>query len=342
MLFSIIVPVYNVEEYLPRCLDSILNQTYEKFECIVVDDGSCDSSGVICDEYANKDSRIKVIHQQNSGLGAARNKGLGNASGEYILFCDSDDWIEKDLLFELSKNVERTNPDVVIYGFAHILTKEKNLKIYYKDEIDRIKDNLLTDEWTCSACNKCIRKRFLYGKQFPVGGLYEDAFFIPQLVFQAEKIEVIEKYFYNYDLRREGSITRIQKSNRLYDLLLAQVSNFDFAKKNKLIAERVCFLKMLITAYDCLLLDCEDTLLNKEQKEYINVIVSDLNIKKKTHTPPFFFSLSKNKQIFKKDLRLEYKVLHNRLRYYIKKRNLKKIATSFYDYSIAKLKYFVS
>lgn len=331
MLFSIIVPVYNVEVYLPRCLDSILNQTYEEFECIVVDDGSHDSSGNICDEYANRDSRIKVIHQQNAGPGSARNKGLAIASGEYICFCDSDDWIEKDLLCELSKTIENKNPDIVIYGFAHVLIKEKNFNIYHKDEIKRIKDNVLTDEWTCAAWNKCFRKSFLDGKQFPVGVLYEDAAFIPQLVYQAEKIEVIEKYFYNYDLRIEGSITKIQKSNRVYDLVLAWVSNVDFAKKNKLISERVCFLKLLITAYDCLLLDCKDNLLNEEQKQYIHIIVSAFDNKD---------NLIKN-ELSKKDLRLEYKALHNRLRYYIAKKDLIKIATSFCDYSVVKLKYFL-
>lgn len=331
MLFSIIVPVYNVEVYLPRCLDSILNQTYEEFECIVVDDGSHDSSGNICDEYANRDARIKVIHQQNFGLGAARNKGLAIASGDYICFCDSDDWIEKDLFYELSKTIEKNNPDVVIYGFAHVLHNEKNFNVYHKDEINRIKDNVLTNEWTCAACNKCFRKSFLDGKQFPVGVLYEDAAFIPQLVYQAEKIEVIEKYFYNYDLRIEGSITKIQKSNRVYDLVHAWVSNVDFAKKNKLISERVCFLKLLITAYDCLLLDCKDNLLNEEQKQYIHKIVSAFDNKD---------NLIKN-ELSKKDLRLEYKALHNRLRYYIAKKDFIKIATSFCDYSVVKLKYFL-
>lgn len=102
MLFSIIVPVYNVEKYLVRCIESVINQTFKDFECILIDDGSLDNSGNICDEYSLKDSRIVVVHQNNAGVSAARNTGLNIAKGEYICFCDSDDWLEDSLLEQLS------------------------------------------------------------------------------------------------------------------------------------------------------------------------------------------------------------------------------------------------
>ena len=101
MLISIIVPVYNVEPYLNKCLDSIVNQTYKKLEIILIDDGSTDNSGLICDEYASKDNRIIVVHQKNKGLSAARNVGLNIAKGDYIAFVDSDDFIEKDMYFTM-------------------------------------------------------------------------------------------------------------------------------------------------------------------------------------------------------------------------------------------------
>lgn len=102
---SIIVPVYNVEEYLPRCLESIANQTFKDFECILVDDGSPDKSGEICDDFAQKDSRFRVIHQKNAGVGAARNVGLNEAKGEWIGFVDSDDWIDEEMFHFLRNHL---------------------------------------------------------------------------------------------------------------------------------------------------------------------------------------------------------------------------------------------
>lgn len=333
MLFSVIVPVYNVENFLERCLDSIICQTYSDFECIVIDDGSQDSSGAICDDYANRDSRIKVVHQKNAGLGAARNTGLENAIGDYICFCDSDDWVEKDLLHELLKKISSDGPDVVIYGLAYIFKDRKDFNIYHKEDIEIVKNRIITNEWTCTACNKCFKKDLFNGQRFPEGVLYEDAAFIPQLVFQAEKIEVIDKCFYNYDLRRDNSITRIKKSNRVYDLFLAQVSNVDFAEKNNLVTVRICAYNLLMTAYDCLLLDCKDTLLNKEQKEHIFEVVH--KNERRIEINALKNNLSKN------ELKLKYKFLHSKLKYYVGKKDFTKIASSFCAYSIAKLKYFV-
>lgn len=114
---SIIVPIFNVELYIHQCIDSILNQTYKNLEIILVDDGSPDSCGRICDEYAQKDSRIKVIHKQNEGLGEARNTGLGEATGDYIYFIDSDDWIELNMLATLVHELEQEQADFVMCGF---------------------------------------------------------------------------------------------------------------------------------------------------------------------------------------------------------------------------------
>jgi glycosyltransferase involved in cell wall biosynthesis len=115
---SIIVPVYKVEKYLRRCLDSIVAQTFTNWECILVDDGSPDNSGKICDEYAEKDTRFRVIHQENQGVSAARNKGLDEAKGEWIGFVDSDDWIEPNMYEYLYSNAIKTKADVVICGFV--------------------------------------------------------------------------------------------------------------------------------------------------------------------------------------------------------------------------------
>ena len=128
---SVIVPVYNVEKYLRKCIESILNQTFREFELILVDDGSTDSSGKICDEYALKDSRIKVIHKENGGASSARNAGLDVAKGEYIGFVDSDDWIEMDMYGELYRLIKENNTDISVCGINNIKDikyKNENLK----------------------------------------------------------------------------------------------------------------------------------------------------------------------------------------------------------------------
>ena len=129
-LISIIVPVYNVEEYLPKCLYSIVNQTYKNLEIILVDDGSSDNSGIICDEYAKKDRRIKSIHKENKGVSSSRNIGIKNARGEYILFVDSDDEIEKDYVYIMVKEGIDSNCDLVISNILDIFntTYRKRIK----------------------------------------------------------------------------------------------------------------------------------------------------------------------------------------------------------------------
>ena len=113
---SVIIPVYNVEPYLRQCLDSVVNQTYKNLEIIIIDDGSPDNCGAICDEYAAKDKRIQVIHKENCGLSAARNDGLARATGEWIAFVDSDDWCELDLYEKAIACAEKTDPDIVLYS----------------------------------------------------------------------------------------------------------------------------------------------------------------------------------------------------------------------------------
>ena len=116
-LISIIVPIYNVEKYLSRCINSVLSQTFPDFELLLIDDGSTDKSGYICDGYAQKDSRIKVFHIENGGVSAARNYGLDNARGEWITFVDADDWIDKDMYYKLYNEAILSEADIVICDF---------------------------------------------------------------------------------------------------------------------------------------------------------------------------------------------------------------------------------
>ena len=145
-LISVIVPIYNTEKYLKKCLDSIINQTYKNLQIILIDDGSGDNSGEICDEYATKDSRIQVIHKQNAGVTAARNDGLDMATGDYIGFVDSDDWIEPNMYEEMMANLIKTGADFVHTGFIkelHGLSK-KDCR-FFECVIENPKNNI--DIW---------------------------------------------------------------------------------------------------------------------------------------------------------------------------------------------------
>lgn len=203
--FSVIVPVYNVGKYIRRCVDSILAQTYSKFEMILVDDGSTDMCGDICDEYARKDSRICVIHQKNQGVSSARNQGLLRARGKYIIFVDSDDTIDENYLQHM-KNVDE-EVDLVICGVNHVYSdgtierrthyKSKTiLDLKSKDVLDMIKKN---------ALNSIYDKRFRRERIEQLGLRYncemnlgEDTLFVANYVCICNKIRYIEQDLYNY------------------------------------------------------------------------------------------------------------------------------------------------
>ena len=138
---SVIVPVYNAEKYLHRCIDSILNQTFPDFELLLIDDGSKDQSGEICDEYAKKDSRVKVFHKENGGVSSARNVGIDNAVGEYICFCDSDDWVEKTWLLSFFERM--CDNDMLITSF-NIYENEK--KVEFKSFVSLSDKRLIIKE----------------------------------------------------------------------------------------------------------------------------------------------------------------------------------------------------
>ena len=214
ILLSVIIPVYNVEEYLVRCVDSILAQTYENLEVILVDDGSPDGSGAICDCFAAKDSRVKVIHKPNGGLSSARNAGMDAASGEYITFVDSDDWIEPDSYEHLLGLMQKYQVQLVCGGNMDVDggTGEKTLGVCPK------KEEVVTAEefvgrmflWQgvdSSVCDKIFHRSLLEGFRFPEGQVSEDVAITYKIVLGADRAAFSEKPFYNY-YHRTGSISR--------------------------------------------------------------------------------------------------------------------------------------
>lgn len=210
-LISLIIPIYKVEDYLSRCIDSILRQTYVNLEVILVDDGSPDSCGQICDEYARKDARIRVIHKKNGGLSDARNAALDIAQGEYITFIDSDDWINIEYVKKLYELISNTNSDIAVCNF--IRTSEEKLSYSdFKEEIHVFSNLEALEQLTGKfyeqlviACGKLYKKGLFKTIRFPVGKLHEDEFITYKLIYKAKKIVLTTAQLLYY-WQREDSI----------------------------------------------------------------------------------------------------------------------------------------
>ena len=222
-LISIIVPVYNVEKYLKKCIDSIVNQTYKNLEIILVDDGATDRSGEICDELAKLDNRIKVYHKENGGLSDARNYGVERATGDYIGFVDSDDYIDAEMYEKLYEAITKEDADVAECNFNFIYpnraVKYTNEKYYLVlDRSKYVEEYINMDKLFGSACTKLMKKELARKLHFPKGKLYEDGFYSLDLMKVGRRFVILDAPFYNY-VMREGSITNSRFNEKNLDLL---------------------------------------------------------------------------------------------------------------------------
>ena len=241
---SVIVPVYNAEKYLNKCVDSILNQTYRDFELLLVDDGSPDQCGMICEAYAVQDSRVKVIHKPNGGVSEARNVGLDQAKGNYISFIDPDDWVEPDMFRSAIDFCKTKQTDIVCFEVC-IVRKNKK-KFHYRFAADCVfeaKDALvkiLTDVIDNSPCNKIYRKAVWNNVRFPVGRRYEDVATIYKTFYNADRVGYIKKYFYYY-VKHEGSAIALSfDAQRRYECFLGYNERYELAKNFCKEAEELC------------------------------------------------------------------------------------------------------
>ena len=222
-LISVIVPVYNVEQYLEKCVNSIINQTYKNLEIILVDDGATDSSGNMCDELARSDNRIKVYHKENGGLSDARNYGVERATGDYIGFVDSDDYIDSEMYEKLYEAIKKENVDVaecslkVIYpGKIELFTDEKYYKVLGKTEY--LEEYLTIKKIFGSVWPKLIKSDVAKKLVFPKGKLYEDTYYAYDLIEKVDRYVIMNNPYYNY-LMRENSITNAKFNPRILDLI---------------------------------------------------------------------------------------------------------------------------
>ena len=233
---SIIIPVYNVEKYLEICLDAVLRQSFQDFEVILVDDGSTDSSPALCDEAAKRDARIRVIHQKNRGLSAARNAGLDIAEGEWIGFIDSDDYPMPEMYEKLLDAAEENHADVALCNYFRV--NEEDQKIEQSET--QISKGVLNREKALRkalnvvfqiACNKVYRRQIFENLRYPTGKFNEDFFLVTEIYSRAQRVACVEDALYAYRVT-SGSIMQKKKTLKNYDVVEASDKCFQFYLNN--------------------------------------------------------------------------------------------------------------
>ena len=238
---SVIVPVYNVEKYLSRCVDSILSQSFSDFELILVNDGSTDSSEKICDEYGKKDGRVKVIHKKNGGQSSARNAGIKNSIGEYISFVDSDDWISKDYLDYLYLLIKKYNADVSSANF--IFTSKENIKfpVYSREKLVKntysilqfyLKQDKMHGKNDFAVWGKLYKKELFYDVKFPIGKIYEDNIINFEILKKCNRYVKSSKIIYAY-FQRIHSTTKSKLLKKHLVLIDSSIEMLNLAGRDK-------------------------------------------------------------------------------------------------------------
>ena len=225
---SIIIPVYKVEDYLPKCVDSILAQTYNNWELLLIDDGSPDNSGKVCDEYARKDSRIRVFHKENGGVSSARNFGLDVAVGDYIMFVDSDDWISCDCLEVCVNEITKDNLDALQFGLIYVFSNRQCNRVNTATIPLCGEKYIQTQSFNVCAGGGLYKRNIIeeHNLRFPSAiRLAEDQIFVLSFFQQAQQIKYLDKSLYYY-LQREDSAVHIPQSK---DMLLSCEKLIEFS-----------------------------------------------------------------------------------------------------------------
>lgn len=278
-LLSVIVPIYNVEPYLKRGVDSILAQNYPNMEIILVDDGSPDNCGEICDEYAEADKRIRVIHKENGGLSSARNAGLDVATGEYFSFIDSDDSILPDMYSTMINALEENNLDIISCGIRRV--KNNNVKsiddgdgsVTVRDSYNALIDCLANDG--AAVWCKIYTKKAIGDIRFPVGRIFEDSATMYLFTANACKVGHVNQAFYNY-YYNGNSITQTSfKPKARWDYVLARKEAFDYCVEHKLPCIDECkslYVKALLSCLTAVYANSND----EEKSCYKNKIMPEL------------------------------------------------------------------
>ena len=272
-LVSVIVPIYKVEQYIDLCVRTILQQSYENLEIILVDDGSPDRCGIICDEFAKQDSRIKVIHKQNGGLSDARNAGIDLATGDYVTFVDSDDYLMQDMIKNLMNIIVREHADIAQCGY--IRTKSNCFdstghskvqhKLYTENRMAAyLKENIITT----MAWGKIYKKNLFDKIRFPVGRLHEDVFTGYKLIHTADSVAVTDYVGYIYRLT-ENSITTSKFSPKKLDRVYGAIECANFIEKNYLNLKKQAYSGIIWACNQCLSQMAKSRYKGKEEDAFL-------------------------------------------------------------------------
>ena len=283
-LVSIIIPVYNAETYLQRCVSSLLGQTYKQIEIILVNDGSSDNSGKLCEEYSKIDDRIKVIHKENGGAATARNKGLDEARGKYICFVDSDDYVSCEYIETLYNLLVENNADIAqcdylltFKGDSQIPKKEKVVSNYTGMEM--LKRFQIENDFRIKLVvvwNKIYKREIFDDIRFPEGIIYEDEAIIPKILFKAKRITYTTEKLYAYFMS-ENSVMRSEFSLKRLDYLTAIQERISFYEKVELSEFYYCDLQKYIASASNLYTKVFDKsvkkLLRKKIRKYYRIFI---------------------------------------------------------------------
>ncbi|MEB3024618.1 MULTISPECIES: glycosyltransferase family 2 protein [unclassified Parvimonas] len=306
---SVIVPVYNVEKYVKKCLESISNQTYKNIEIIIVNDGATDNSEKICREFVGNEDRAKLYTKENGGLSSARNHGMQFVTGNYVLFIDSDDYISEEMIEELYNNIKAESADVSVCGVYNVYSDGQSPQckeeIYFSCDRDGfLKEYFIGEKIPGTICNKLISYEIASKISFPVGKIYEDAFYQFKLVKYAKKYVVTTKPYYYY-FHRENSITTKPYTIKNMDCIEIYSNFYDYIKREIPFLSEFAFFRLSYAhfmVFDKMLLSEN----YKEIKEYREV----LGFLKKN-----FWKIYKNKN-FRKGRRIAVLMLKINIKLY--------------------------
>ena len=291
---SIIVPVYNAEKTLKKSIDSVFDQTCPDFELILVDDGSVDSSGKMCDEYSEKDDRIKVLHLDNSGVSHARNEGIKAATGKYIMFLDADDEIESNLLQDNYRIIEENDPDVVIFGFRYILSDRvlnndiDQKGIFLGDDKEFFTERLesvVEKEMMNAPWNKIIRRELILNNNLCFDerfSILEDALFSVSVCSVAKNICVNNGIYHNYYIWDKGSLRTKWSDNRFEAIKELYNAEIKYCRKYKdNTSQKRCFDRSFCNAVFSYmqLISVNKDLSNSQKKAYLTEVCSDETVR---------------------------------------------------------------
>lgn len=276
---SIIVPVYNVERYLPKCIESILAQTFQNYELILINDGSTDNGGSICDEYAERDNRIRVIHQTNSGLSVVRNIGLENAIGEYVAFVDSDDWIEPDTYESVFDFLISNDLKIVCFDFYVEHTNRKYCRPLYDSEKlfmgKEAVNEILRERIDNAVWDKVYRRSLFEGIKYPAGKFFEDVATTYKVLAKSDRTGYLNKPLYHY-IKRQNSITGSSfHSKKRWDRFLAHLERIKFAENNDLPVVEECYAHATREALSAMTANYTDNALTEEEARTISRFINE-------------------------------------------------------------------